>query len=150
MTSQAFFRSSLTEPFIYQAVTSNIRNILINDELCMVVFTSGVFILHFFWEQQSTWCSFCLSFWIFSWVFPKSCLSFSLDCLSFPRKSIYLCKYWRESAIFCLLGAIFPLFLQLWVKNTQKIAFNCFKNVEVFLKNCHVLKISRSLRFLKK
>ena len=40
---------------------------------------------NFFWEQQSTW---------------KSCLSFFPDCLSFLRKSIISCQYWRENALF--------------------------------------------------
>ena len=61
---------------------------------------AGVYILYFFWEQENTWCSLCLSFWIFSWVFPKSCLSFFPDCLSFLRKSIISCKYGRENVLF--------------------------------------------------
>ena len=38
--------------------------------------------------------------------FLKSCLSFFPDCLSFLRKSIISCKYWRENAIFCALRAV--------------------------------------------
>ena len=58
------------------------------------------FLFYTFSENRRAWCSFCLSFWIFSWVFPKSCLSFFPDSLSFLSKSIISCKYCRENALF--------------------------------------------------
>ena len=66
-----------------------------------------VFILHFFWQQESTWCSFCLSFWISSWVFPKSCLSFFTDCLSFLTKSIFFANIGGEMLLFAWFAGNF-------------------------------------------
>ena len=48
---------------------------------------------------------------------------------------------------FCALRAVFA---KLWVEHTQKMPFTALKMLRFFEKNCHVLKISRSLGFLKK
>ena len=58
-----------------------------------------------------------------AWVFP--------DCLSFLRKSIISCKYWRENGLFWRASRSFCHTLgQTYTKN----AFCCLKNVEIFEK----------------
>ena len=47
----------------------------------------GVFNLHFFWEQESTWCSFCLSFFIYSLYLKVKNFSLYGWCLNRDRFS---------------------------------------------------------------
>ena len=96
----------------------------------------GVFNLHFFWEQESTWCSFCLSFWIFSWVFPKSCLSFFQIAWVSWENQLFHANIGGKMLFFWALRAVF---VKLWVKHTQKMPFTSLKMLRFFWK-----KLSRA------
>ena len=82
----------------------------------------------------------------FAWVFGYSLEFFPKSVPEFPENINFLYKYWRENAIFCALCTIFSLFLQIWVKNKQKMPLIALKMWRFFFWK---IQLSCALNFQK-
>ena len=83
--------------------------------------------------------------------FSKIFLSFLSRLLEFFQKLLFWWKYWRNITNLCVFCATLTVVVSILVEKYHKTSLITLKSVSFFEeKKCHVLKNSRSLRFLTK